>query len=139
MPTTELLPGTHIENALTTARNDLIKMVNSRNLAFFDEEVNKLEHWADDLKFGLEQGIKDLEQQIKEVRRQAKIAPTLAEKLSWQKQQQELERARNKQRKELFDRQDEVDERREALIGQLESELDQKTAVEDLFTIRWSL
>jgi len=134
-----VLPGTHIENALTTARNGLIKMVNSRNLAFFDEEVNKLDHWADDLKFGLEQGIKDLDQQIKEVRRQAKIAPTLPEKLSWQKQQQELERARNKQRKELFDRQDEIDERREALIGQLESKLNQKVEIEDLFTIFWSL
>jgi hypothetical protein len=71
-----------------------------------------------DLKFGLEQSIKDIDQQIKEIIRNAKIAPTLAEKLSWPKQQQELERARNKQRKELFYRQDEVDERRETLIGQ---------------------
>jgi hypothetical protein len=130
-----VLPGTQIENTLTTARNDIIKMVNNRNLTFFDEEVNKLDHWADDLKFGLEQSIKDIDQQIKEVRRNAKIAPTLAEKLSWQKQQQELERARNKQRKELFDRQDEVDERREALIEQLETKLNQKTKVEDLFVI----
>lgn len=101
--------------------------------------MNELDHWADDLKFGLEQGIKDIDQQIKEVRRNAKIAPTLAEKLSWQKQQQELERARNKQRKELFDHQDEVDELREALIGRLETKLNQKTEVEDLFTIRWRL
>jgi len=128
-----------IEDALSAAQNDLIKMVNSRNLTFFEEEVNKLDHWADDLKFGLEQGIKDIDQQIKEVRRNAKIAPTLAEKLSWQKQQQELERARNKQRKELFDRQDEVDERREALIEQLETKLNQKTEVEDLFVIAWQI
>jgi len=134
-----VLSTTRIEDALNAAQNDIIKMVNSRNLTFFEEEVNKLDHWADDLKFGLEQSIKDIDQQIKEVRRNAKIAPTLAEKLSWQKQQQELERARNKQRKELFDRQDEVDERREALIGQLESKLNQKTEVEDLFTIRWRL
>lgn len=128
-----------IEDALSVAQNDIIKMVNSRNLTFFEEEVNKLDHWADDLKFGLEQGIKDIDQQIKEVRRNAKIAPTLAEKLSWQKQQQELERARNKQRKELFDRQDEVDERREALIEQLESKLNQKLESEDLFTIHWGI
>jgi len=128
-----------IDEALAAAQNDLIKIVNSRNLAFFDEEVNKLDHWADDLKFGLEQSIKDIDQQIKEVRRNAKIAPTLAEKLAFQKQQQELERTRNKQRKELFDRQDEIDERREALIGQLESKLDQKLAIEDLFTIHWHL
>ncbi|MEI7997211.1 MAG: DEAD/DEAH box helicase, partial [Methylococcaceae bacterium] len=59
--------------------------------------------------------------------------------LSWQKQQQELERTRNKQRKKLFDRQDEVDERREALIEQLESKLNQKLYAEDLFTIAWNL
>ncbi len=130
---------TQLEEALSRAKNDIIKTVNSRNLVFFEEEVNKLDHWADDLKVGLEQGIKEIDQQIKEVRRQAKIAPTLEEKLSWQKQQHELERSRNKQRKELFDRQDEVDERREALIEQLESKLNQKVGSEDLFTINWSV
>lgn len=134
-----ILPSPLIESALTTAQNDLIKIVNSRNLVFFEEEVNKLDHWADDLKFGLEQSIRDIDQQIKEVRRNAKIAATLAEKLAFQKQQQELERTRNKQRKELFDRQDEIDERREALIEQLESKLNQKVETEDLFTIHWSI
>ncbi|MDO9142370.1 MAG: hypothetical protein Q7U38_18790 [Methylobacter sp.] len=114
-------------------------MVNNRNLTFFEEEVSKLDHWADDLKFGLEQSIKDTDQQIKDVRRNAKIAPTLEEKLALQKQQHELERTRNKQRKELFDRQDEIDERRETLIGQLESKLNQSTAIEDLFIVHWSL
>ena len=60
-------------------------------------------------------------------------------KLNWQKKQRDLERTRNKQRKELFDRQDEVDERRETLIGQLESKLNQRVEVKDLFTIHWSL
>lgn len=128
-----------IEQSLTSAQNDIIKMVNNRNLTFFEEEVSKLDHWADDLKFGLEQSIKDTDQQIKEVRRNAKIAPTLEEKLALQKQQQELERTRNKQRKELFDRQDEIDERREALIEQLESKLNQSTIAEDLFIIHWTL
>ena len=134
-----VLASSQLEAALTSSKNDIIKMVNSRNLSFFEEEVNKLDHWADDLKFGLEHGIKDIDQQIKEVRRKAKIAPTLEEKLSWQKNQRDLERARNKQRKELFDRQDEVDERREALIEQLESKLNQKLCTEDLFTIDWKL
>ena len=61
--------------------------------------------------------------QIKEVRRNAKIAVTLEEKLNWQKKQRDLEQTRTKQRKELFDRQDEVDERREVLIEKLESKL----------------
>lgn len=51
----------------------------------------------------------------------------------------ELERTRNKQRKELFDRQDEIDERQETLIGQLENKLNQSTQAEDLFTIDWHI
>jgi hypothetical protein len=34
-----VIPGAQIENALTAAQNDLIKLVNSRNLSFFDEET----------------------------------------------------------------------------------------------------
>jgi superfamily II DNA/RNA helicase len=128
-----------IDQALTAAQNDLVRMVNNRNLLFFEEAVNKLDHWADDLKFGLEQSIKETDQQIKDLRRNAKIAPTLEEKLSLQKRQQELERHRNQQRKALFERQDEIDERRETLIGQLESKLNQSTAIEDLFVIHWSM
>lgn len=128
-----------IDGALTTSQQQLTRMVNSRNLAFFEEEVDKLDHWADDIKSGLEASIKELDRDIKEVRRNAKIAPTLEEKLSWQKKQRDLERTRNKQRKELFDRQDEVDQRRESLIEKLEARLNQRTEIETLFTIRWSL
>lgn len=128
-----------LEQALTVAQNDVIKMVNNRNLSFFEQEVSKLDQWADDLKYGLEQSIKDIDQQIKDVRRNAKIAATLEEKLVFQKQQQELERTRNRQRKELFDRQDEIDDRRETLIGQLESKLNQSTSIEDLFMIAWQI
>ena len=106
---------------------------------FFEDEVNKLDLWADDLKYGLEQSIKDIDQQIKEVRRNAKIAPTLEEKLNYQKKQRELERDRSQLRKELFDRQDKIDERREALIGQLESKLNQKTEADDLYMIKWTI
>jgi hypothetical protein len=134
-----LVVTTDIDNMLVSEQNNITKVINNRNLLFFEEEVNKLDHWVDDLKYGLEQSIKDIDLQIKDIRRQAKIAPTLEEKLSWQKQQNELERARNKQRRELFDRQDEVDERREQLIATLESKLNQTNQTEELFVISWSL
>lgn len=144
LPSTQCVPQeihttAAIDGALTTSQQQLTRMVNSRNLAFFEEEVDKLDHWADDIKSGLEVSIKELDRDIKEVRRNAKIAPTLEEKLSGQKKQRDLERTRNKQRKELFDRQDEVDRRREALIEKLEARLNQRTEIEMLFTIRWSL
>src|SRR5690625_5934911 len=62
--------------------NQVEKSVNDRNLSFFEQEVNKLDAWADDLKEGLEASTKELDKQIKEVRREAKIAVTLEEKLA---------------------------------------------------------
>ena len=80
-----------------------------------------------------------MDKEIKHVRREAKIAPTLEEKLGLQKQQRELESQRNRSRKELFDKQDEVDERRESLIESLEGKLNKQTSTENLFTIQWSV
>ncbi|MEY8198871.1 MAG: SNF2-related protein [Colwellia sp.] len=124
---------------LEAARQGVEKNVNDRNLSFFEEEVNKLDDWADDLKEGLEQSIKEMDKEIKHVRREAKISPTLEEKLGLQKQQRKLESQRNRSRKELFDKQDEVDERRESLIESLEGKLNKQTSTEDLFTIQWSV
>ena len=108
-------------------------------LGFFSEEIDKLDTWADDQKQGHEQSIKDLEKLIKEVRKQAKTAMSLEEKLEFQKQQRNMESKRNKLRKELFDRQDDVDVKRDQLIELLEQKLEQKISEQPIFTIRWSV
>ena len=113
--------------------------ISIRNLGFFSEEIDKLDSWADDQKQGLEETIKELEKQIKEVRKQAKTAMSLQEKLDLQKQQRNMEGKRNKFRKELFDRQDEVDMRRDQLIENLEQKLEQKITEQPIFSVRWAV
>lgn len=88
---------------------------------------------------GLEQEIKGIDVEIKEVRRTAAISPTLEEKLSHQKRQRELETKRSKLRRELFTRQDEVEAQRNDLITQLEVQLQQQVEEQTLFTIEWEL
>ena len=117
----------------------LLRDINQRNLGYFEQEVQKLDAWADDLKLGLEQEIKAIDREIKEVRRTAAISPTLEEKLSWQKKQRELESKRNRLRRELFARQDEVEAQRNDLISQLEAQLQQQIEECTLFTVEWEL
>jgi len=117
----------------------LLREINQRNLGYFDQEVQKLDAWADDLKLGLEQEIKAIDAEIKEVRRTAATAPTLEEKLGHQKRQRELEAKRTKLRRELFARQDEVEAQRNDLITQLEVQLQQQVVEHTLFTIEWEL
>jgi hypothetical protein len=59
-------------------KTGLQREINQRNPDYFGQEVQKLDAWADDLKLGLKQ-------EIKEVRCTASVSPMLEEKLSWQK------------------------------------------------------
>lgn len=120
-------------------KNRILEDVNIRNLSFFDQEIIKLDGWADDLKNGLEVEIKEIDKAIKEARKSATIAASLQDKLNWQKTQRELEMKRTKLRRELFDRQDEIDMQRNELIGQLEGQLEQQVQVKKLFEIEWQI
>ena len=122
-----------------TRKQQCLREINQRNLGYFALEVEKLDAWADDLKLGLEQEIKEIDREIKEVRRTAAMSPTLDEKLHWQKRQREQENRRSKLRRELFARQDEIETQRNNLIEQLETQLQQQVREQTLFTIEWEL
>ena len=123
-------------NAQVAAR---LGEIDTRNGHFFDEEVLKLDRWSEDLKLSLEHEIKELDKQIRELRRSAALAQSLQEKLDHQKQLRELEGRRNTRRRELFDAQDAIDRQREELIGKIERQLQHASTVQPLFTIRWRL
>lgn len=134
------LPEVEILDNLTQSRQNIIQQhISERNARFFEAEADKLDGWADDLKVGLERELKELDRQIKEVRRAATAALTLEEKLAGQKQIKALESQRNQKRRTLFDAQDEVDRQREALIAQIEGKLQQQTQLVQLFAIRWNI
>ncbi len=125
-----------IRKAEIQARLDQIE---TRNGEFFDEEVLKLDRWSEDLKLSLEHEIKDLDKQIRELRRTSALAQSLQEKLDYQKQSRELERRRNTKRRELFDAQDAIDQKREELISKIEKQLMHTSTTQALFTIRWHI
>ena len=132
-------PASELAEDFLGRRMDILREINQRNLGYFEQEVQKLDAWADDLKLGIEQEIKEIDRQIKEVRRTAASAPTLDEKLSWQKKQRELESTRTKLRRELFSKQDEIEAQRNDIISQLEGQLKQQVKEQPLFCIQWEL
>jgi len=117
----------------------ILSALETRNLASFTQETDKLDTWADDLKVSLEREIKDLDRKIKETRTMSKGAATLAEKLVAQKNQRDLEAMRDRKRRELFDRQDAIQARRDSLIDDLEKQLKQNITATQLFTVEWEV
>jgi ERCC4-related helicase len=118
---------------------EVVAEVERRNARHFDEEVLKLDRWAEDLKFGLEKEIKDLDKEMKEIRRASALAQALADKLEAQKALKLLDEKRKKKRRDLFDAQDAIDQRRDDLIKDIEKQLERTVSIQPLFTIRWGL
>ncbi len=128
-----------LESEVNAHKETIQQAISRRNAAIFEAEAEKLDGWADDLKVGLEQEIKELDRQIKEARRTATAALTLEDKLAGQKQVKTLEQQRNAKRRALFDAQDEIDRQRERLIADIEGKLQQRTSLVELFRVRWKL
>ncbi len=125
------------EHDFESAQASIFKEIEERNSAFFDEEMTKLDKWADDLKKALEADIKNMDREIKQLRREARKKSVLKEKLKVQRRIKDLEKKRNSKRSQLFEEQDKVDDRKESLIGDIEKRLEQKSAIKELFRIRW--
>lgn len=132
-------PPPSLDNQMLALQNARLGEINFRNLGYFDGEVRKLDAWADDLKIGLENEVKELDREIKDVRRTASVSGSLDEKLHWQKQQRTLEDKRSQLRRRIFDRQDEIDAQRSKLIDDLESRLSSAAQLHDVFVIAWEL
>ena len=110
-----------------------------QNSVHFNQARDKLEKWADDMVLSAEKALVDTKEQIKALRRQARQAVTLEEQHTIQEKLQKLERHQRRQRQDIFNAEDEIMEKRNALIDHLERRLAQRTEAETLFTIRWQV
>jgi hypothetical protein len=83
--------------------------------------------------------LKDTKEQIKQLQRQARLATNLDEQHEIQEKIQKLEKQQRRQRQEIFEVEDSIIEKRDALIESLEKRLAQKSESKELFTIEWSV
>lgn len=140
-----LLSPAPIENAVVVCLSERVEEMNQeilssssdRNNRFFDEEMEKLDSWADDMKLALEREISDLDQEIRLRKSEAKKISRLEEKVKAQRIIKDLERKRIEKRRNLYIAQDEIDEKKEALLIKIEKMLKQKVERTCLFMIKW--
>lgn len=128
-----------LEELLAHQHAAVLQQVEERNGTYFEEEVEKLDRWAEDVKLTLERDLKELDVEIRTARKDAKTKVVLAEKVEAQRRIKSLEQRRNAKRRQLFDAQDEVDKKRTELIEDIEKQLRTSAEREALFTIRWEL
>lgn len=131
--------STSLNSALAARQAQVLDDVQRRNTKFFDDEIEKLERWATDLKYGLEQELKELDLQIAATRKEAKLAADLETKLGLHRKVKDLESERANKRRRLYDAQDDVDAQKETLINNIEAKLSKDILLEPLFEIQWAV
>lgn len=89
----------------------------------FDEEMDKLDNWADDMKLGLEKEIADWDSEIRLRKSEAKKLFCLEEKVAAQRAIKDLEKKRTEKRQNLYEAQDEIDVRKDVLLDKIEKML----------------
>lgn len=113
--------------------------IQERTNEFLDRELERLDKWSKDLKDKLEVELRELDVEITQLQKEARLVRQIAEKLEINKTIREHERQRSELRRNLFDAQDEIDRQKEILFLDVEKKLEQKVSKKHLFLIKWQL
>ena len=105
----------------------------------FDAEVEKLERWSEDRKTSLDLKIKEIDKQIRDLKKNTRNLHTLDEKIANQRNLRAAETERMNLRRKLFAAQDAIDDERDKLIAAAEKSLTNKITSQIIFAIEWRI
>lgn len=139
---TTSLPS-NIEDLLTglmaNAKAATLEEMGTRNARWFDTEIEKLEHWAEDRRSTLKAELDELDEALKTGRKNARTAPTLPEKLERQRDVRKLEARRDEAWRTFDQATRDLEKQKDALLDDIARRLEQRVEMENLFTIRWRI
>jgi ERCC4-related helicase len=128
-----------LADAIAQQQRNAIDEVGQRNATYFEKELDKLDNWGEDRRNSLKVVLKELDQQIKEIKKQARLAPNLPDKLKLEKERKKLEAERDAAWKEYDGAAKEIEQNKDLLIDKVEKRLKQNLKDEQLFHFKWTL
>lgn len=117
----------------------IIKNVESRNIRFFEQEIDKLDKWSDDKRSSLKLELRDLDEQIKTLKKQIRLSNNLSEKFLFEKERKRIEAQRDKSWREYDDAAKRVEIDKDNIINKIQKQLEHSVKEEKLFVIEWAL
>ncbi len=117
----------------------LLQRLDTKNTGLFDQELEKLDRWGEDRRSTLRLTLRELEDQIKELKRSARSAPNLPEKLRLERERRQRESRRDEAWKEYEDAARDIEKQKDTLMEEVERKLERNEGRTPLFTIRWRI
>ncbi|NLX67403.1 MAG: hypothetical protein GXZ19_11690 [Bacteroidales bacterium] len=115
--------------------------IEQTNKEYFLAESAKLDAFSEDLKEGLQRELKDLSKEITEKKHlfKASADKSLAEMLEMKEEVIRLEEKRKRLRREIYDREDEIDAQNEHLQDEIRAKLDGAAFLENIMSISFEI
>lgn len=132
-------PSPAIDLAIEGQRQEILTALAELQSAWFDEEMEKLDHWAEDRRAGLKFELKELDDQLKELKKQIRQTGNLPDKLSLQRQARELEGRRDTAWRSYDEAAKHIEIEKDGLLDRVESQLAQTATIEDLFAFTFEI
>lgn len=126
-----------LENSQVLRQQELLDGMATRNGRWFEVEMDKLDHWADDRRNSLKTELQELDETLKETKKAARLSPNLPEKLERQREIRKLEVRRDEAWRAYDQSSREVDQQKDKLLDEISKRLKQQTEVQTLFSLRW--
>lgn len=120
-------------------RAALTVQIEERNKALLDAEIQHIEKWAEDQQLTLENELKDIKAKIKEKKRLLSRSENAQQTLTLEKELNTLTRQQKRKRAEIFDLEDEIEEKRDGMIDKVKAFIQQHITEEELFCVHWAL
>jgi hypothetical protein len=128
-----------LEELLNEQRQSVFDKLESKNASYFEGELDKLDRWGEDQRASLKLALKELEDAIKETRRNARLAGNLPDKLKLEREKRSLDTKRDEAWKEYEKAAKDIEVKKDSLMDTVEKRLKQQVAENPLFTIKWKV
>lgn len=133
------IPAENFEEIYNTQEGGIRSENAERNHHFFDEEVDKLEKWSEDVRNSIKFEIKELDKEIKTRKTEARKLLNLEQKVREQRIIKDLEKKLAEKRFNQYQSEDDIETRKDRLLDVVEKRLKQQTSKNELFTIRFKV
>jgi superfamily II DNA or RNA helicase len=136
-PTAETM--VKLQEQLDAAGRTTLQSLEGKNSAWFEQEINKLDKWAEDKRATLRIALQELEDQIKAKRKEAKLSGSMPEKLALQREVQKLDQQRDEAWKAYDAASKTILVEKDRVLDQIEARLKQHVHNTLLFTLRFTI
>jgi ERCC4-related helicase/t-SNARE complex subunit (syntaxin) len=128
-----------IKQTVEQRRTVVLEEIALRQSNWFDEEIDKFDDWAEDKRTGLKADLKELDDQIKALKKGIRQTGNLPDKLALQRQVRDLEAQRDEAWRTYDAAAKEIEVQKDGLLDEVEERLGQTISDEELFVIRFAI